>query len=251
MTTYRELIYIILDELKIQSDDSYFEEEHIMFLINQYRPLILKQRYSDIRKEIPETNFQSINITMVESPEVTGNLDGSMLYRKSNVKIPSIMNLNGGQRIITLSFSKDYWSGEITYVNKDRFKYIGHNKWLKNVIYGSIGPDEYLYIKSEDTNLNSLTKVKITTIFEDPTEVNKLDVDTNGKIKDPLDIECPFEANLIPVLIEMIVKTLLPAQFRESDKENDANDGTIDEYNKNAYAQRALQSQVRTPQNGV
>ena len=241
MATYRELIYIALDQLKIQSDDSYFEEGHIMFLINKFRPLILKQRYSDVRKEIPEANFQSIDVTMIDSPEVTGSLDGSMHYRKSNVKIPSIMNLNGGQRIITLSYSKDYWSGEITYVNKDRFKYVGHNKWLAKTIYGSIGPDEYLYIKSEDTNVNSLVKVKITSIFEDPTEVNKLDVDVNGKIKDPIDIECPFEANLIPVLIEMIVKTLLPAQFRESDKENDANDGTIDEYNKNAYAQRGLQ----------
>lgn len=240
MATYRELVYIILDELKIQSDDSYFEEEHIMFLINKYRPLILKQRYSDVRKEIPEANFQSINVTVVDSPEVTGSLDGSMFYKKSNVKIPSIMNLNGGQRIITLSYSKDYWGGEITYVNKDRFKYIGHNKWLKKTIYGTIGPDEYLYIKSEDTNINSLVKVKITSIFEDPTDVNKLDVDSNGKIKNPLDIECPLEANLIPVVTEMIIKSLLPAQLRESDTENDAQDGIMDEYNKNAYAQRAL-----------
>jgi len=224
MATYRELIYITLDQLKIQSDDSYFEEEHIMFLINKFRPLILKQRYSDVRKEIPEANFQSIDVTMIDSPEVTGTLDGSMKYKKSNVKIPSIMNLNGGQRIITLSYSKDYWSGEIAYVNKDRFKYVGHNKWLAKTIYGSIGPDEYLYVKSEDTNINSLIKVKVTSIFEDPTDVNKLDVGINGKIKDPIDIECPFEANLIPILVEMIVKTLSNSQFRETDEVNNAKD---------------------------
>lgn len=245
MATYRELVYIILDELKIQSDDSYFEEEHIMFLINKYRPLILKQRYSDIRKEIPDANYQSINITMVDSPEVTGNLDGSMHYRKSNVKIPTILNLNGGQRIITLSYKSDYWSGEITYVSKDRFKYIGYNKWIASTVYGSIGPDSYLYIKSADTNIIQLNGVKLTSIFEDPTEVNKLDVDINGKIKDPMDIECPFEANLIPVLVEMVLKSLIPALARPSDNVNNANDDITDIANtaaqKAAVSPRAVQ----------
>lgn len=243
MSTYRELVYLVLDKLKIQSDDSYFTEEHIMFLINKYRPLILKQRYADVRKEIPDSNFQSIDIAMIDSPEVTGTLDGSMHYTKSVIKIPTIINLNGGQRIITISFSKDYWSGEITYVNKDRFKYVGGNKWLKRIIYGSINPDAYLYLKSEDTNITTLTKVKLTSIFEDPTEVNKLDVDVNGKIKNPLDIECPLESNLVSVLIQMIVSDLLPSQFRESDNENDAKDSSTDEYNKNARAQQALQNQ--------
>lgn len=230
MATFRELIYIVLDKLKIQSDDSYFEEEHIMFLLNKYRPLILKQRYSDIRKEIPDANYQSINVSVSDSPEVNGSLDGSLYYKKSNVKIPTILNLNGGQRIIYLSYFKDFWSGEITYVNKDRFKYTGHNKWLLKTIYGTIGPDGYLYIKSEDSNISTLTNVKITSIFEDPTEVNKLDVDNAGKIKNPLDIECPLEGNLIPVLVDMVVETLLPSHFRGSDIENDAKDATSSDY---------------------
>ena len=31
--TYREIVYIILDNLKLASDDSYITEEHILFLI--------------------------------------------------------------------------------------------------------------------------------------------------------------------------------------------------------------------------
>lgn len=50
MATYREIVYMVLDELKINSDDKYFEEEHVMFLMDKYRAFLLKQRYSDIKK---------------------------------------------------------------------------------------------------------------------------------------------------------------------------------------------------------
>ena len=228
MSTYREIVYIILSELKIESDDSFYNEDYMLFLINKYRPLILKQRYSDIRKAIPDANFQSINIDLEDSPEVTGDLTGAMRYRKSTVKIPLIMNLFDNQRITTVSSYNDYWSSEITYVNKDRFKYTGYNKWLTKIVYASINPDEYLYLKSADTNITTLNKVKVTSIFEDPIEVNKLNKDNNGKIKDPLDIECPFEANLIPILVQMIVKEILPSQARDIDSENNASDDSPD-----------------------
>ena len=32
MNTYRDLIYIVLDKLKITSDDSIYKEEHIAYL---------------------------------------------------------------------------------------------------------------------------------------------------------------------------------------------------------------------------
>ena len=46
-----------LDQLKVASDDSYFTVEHVLFLISKIRALILKQRYSDIKKKIPESNY--------------------------------------------------------------------------------------------------------------------------------------------------------------------------------------------------
>lgn len=40
--TWRELIYMINDELKLDSDDSSFNEEHIAFLAGKYRAFLLK-----------------------------------------------------------------------------------------------------------------------------------------------------------------------------------------------------------------
>ena len=56
MSTYRELVYLVLDELKGTSDDFTYTEEHIMFLLSNYRAFLLKQKYNDIKKQIPESN---------------------------------------------------------------------------------------------------------------------------------------------------------------------------------------------------
>lgn len=65
MSTYREVIYMVSDEIKASSDDAYFTEEHIMFLLKTYRAFILKQRYADVKKQIPESNYQTICIDLI------------------------------------------------------------------------------------------------------------------------------------------------------------------------------------------
>ena len=51
MSTYREITYLILDEMRAISDDILFNEDHIIFLINKYRNLILKQNYLKNNKD--------------------------------------------------------------------------------------------------------------------------------------------------------------------------------------------------------
>ena len=58
MSTYRELIYMVMDKLKLNTDDTYFNEDHIVFLLDKYRNFLLKQdRSSD--SEISESNYQT------------------------------------------------------------------------------------------------------------------------------------------------------------------------------------------------
>lgn len=236
MATYRELVYLTLDELKIQTDDSLFEPEHIVFLINKYRPMLLKQRYGDVRKEIPDSNFQTIKMTLMDSPNPASILNASMHYMKTVYKVPAVMNMNGTPRIVTLSPPTDYWGGELTYVNKDRFKYIGYNKFLLNFVYGSLHPDGYLYLKSANNPLLfSLANVMITSIFENPIDANKYDYLAENIKTDILDIECPLEANLVPALVKMVKEELAPTQYTPTDDINNAHEDAPDEADKRAY----------------
>lgn len=43
MSTYRELVYMVHDEMKRVSDDAFYTDEHVIFLLNKFRSYILKE----------------------------------------------------------------------------------------------------------------------------------------------------------------------------------------------------------------
>lgn len=219
MSTYRELVYLCLDELKLYSDDAVFTEDHIIFLLNKYRAFILKQRYSDIKKQIPESNYQTICLDLIQVPAISGEPCEGGTYLRSKDKIPFLMKL-GNPSIYPI----DYYQGDITIVSRDRMRYIGYNKYLKNIIYASIAPDNYIYFKSYNPQYLYLEKVKMTGMFEDPQKAFEIQCEEEESSCDILDATFPIEEALIPPMVELIVKELLGAEYRPEDKKNDATD---------------------------
>ena len=212
---------MVLDELKIVSDDSHFQEEHVLFLLDKYRTFLLKQRYSDIRKEIPESNYQTICVDLKQVNAIDGTPCTGADYMKSLQEIPNMMQV-GKQKISSL----DYFQGNFAYTNNERFKYVGNNKYLKNQIYGTIAPDNHLYLKSSNPQMYYLEKVKVTGIFEDSSKAAELQCpDASGeKPCDVMDMEFPIEEALIPPMIELIVKELSGYVYQPADNENNATD---------------------------
>lgn len=223
MSTYREIVYMINDELKLSSDDAYFTEDHIIYLTSKYRAFLLKQRYSDIKKFIPESNFSTICLDLMEVPAISGEVCEGGVYLRSKNKIPYMMGIKQPR-----VYPVDYYQGEITYVSRDRMKYVGYNKYLNNIIYCSLAPDNYLYFKSSNPQYLYLEKVRITALFENVEETFGLQCDENGRICELLDAEFPLEASLIPPLIELVVKELRSSEFMPEDKENNADDDMSD-----------------------
>lgn len=221
MSTYKELTYMVLDELKLYSDDASYTEEHIMFLLDKYRAFLLKQRYSDVKKQIPESNYQTICLDLIEVPAISGEPCEGGSYLRSKKKIPFLMKI-GNPKV----YPVDYYQGEITYVSRERMRYVGYNKYLRNIIYASIGPDNYLYFKSFNPQYLYLEKARMTGIFEDPQAASELQCpnENDDTVCDVLDREFPIEDALISPMIELVVKELLGAEYRPKDESNDAND---------------------------
>ena len=110
-------------------------------------------------------------------------------------------------------------------------RYVGYNRWMKNIIYCSIAPDGYLYFKSWNPQFLYLEKVKFTAIFENAEEVSELTCDGDeGTACDLLDRTFPIEEALVPPLIELVVNELRKAEYALSDENNNANDD-LDEAN--------------------
>ena len=216
--TYKEIVYMCIDLLKISSDDSYYTKEHIIFLVNKFRALILKQRYSDIKKQIPISNYQELCLNLTEVPAIAGEPCEGAPYLRSTIKVPTTMEI-GNPRVYPI----DFYQGEITYISKDRMRYVGYNKYLSNIIYCSKAPDGYLYFKSCNPQFLHLEKVKFNAIFEDAKEASELSCD-NNIICDLMDKEFPLESSLVPVVIDFVFKEIKGTEYSPQDKDNNAED---------------------------
>lgn len=222
--TYREIIYACLDSLKVASDDSYITEEHILFFVSKIRALILKQRYSDIKKEIPQSNYQTICLNLIHVPAISGEPCEGGTYLKSGQKIPTTMPIG-----TTTIYPIDFYQGtHITYISRERMRYVGDNKWLKHIIYASKGPDSYLYFKSSNPQFLHLEEVRMTGIFEDPEKAAELECNSEDKKCELLDREFPLEEGLVSTVIELVVKYLSGVIYSPKDSSNDANDDMSD-----------------------
>lgn len=218
MSTYRQITYLILDELKGSSDDFTYTEDHIIFLMDKYRSFLLKQRYSDIKKQIPESNYQTICLSLIQAPAISGDLCEGGEYLRSVKKIPHLMEL-GSPKVTSTS----YYKGEFNYVSRDRMRYVGNNKYLKNMIYTSISPDQHLYFKSQNTQFLNLEKVSMTGIFQDASEATQLACSDEQEC-DVLDRTFPLEEALISPLTDLVIKELLGASYRPEDSNNNSSD---------------------------
>lgn len=223
MAKYKEIVSMVLDELKVTSDDSVYTEGHIIFLAGRYRSFLLKQRYStDLKKHIPESNYQTIcmNLEPVEAIEGLPCIGG--YYLRTTEKIPDILPF-GINRIYS---SGSYYNGDITLVSKDRFKYTGYNKWLKNTLYATLDPSNRIYLRSENPQFMYLESIKFTGLFENAEKASEMECESSADDGscDILDKEFPLEDALVAPMIELITKELSPSILAPEDKENNAND---------------------------
>lgn len=218
---YKDIVYMVLDEIKSTSDDAFFTEEHVLLLVNNYRNFILKQRYSDIKKPIPESNYQTICLNLIQVPAMAGVPCGGGTFLRSKEKVPFMMKI-GTPKVYPIN----YYLGEITYVSRERMRYVGYNKYLQNIIYASLGPDNYLYLQSSNPQYLYLEKIRLTGIFENIESVSDLLCDDSGDSIncDIMDKTFPIEDALVPPIIELVVKELLGAEYIPKDETNDAKD---------------------------
>lgn len=237
----REIVYMVMDELKLLSDDSSFNEDHIKFLVDKYRSNFLNQNYVK-GGVVSESNYQNINLSLV--PIIDTSIYGiEKEYKKSTDTISSIMSIsntkanivitqtieteieneNGELETIETEVKTDsYFNYKFVYVPKDRLDFVGFNKWLKNIVYWTI-KDNYVYVYSNNEDISFINEINIRAVFE-------------STLVD-LDDEYPLESGLVPLVIQSIVQELSPKIVQPEDSYNNASD---DKANINNYIARNI-----------
>jgi hypothetical protein len=221
--TYGEAVYMILDQLKLTSDDANFNENHVIFLLNKYRALAIKEEYERTKKELDETNKQLLCLNLIEVPAISGEVCEEGTYLRSVKKLPKTLNLHNNDIQVTVM---DYFNSNISYVSVERFRWVGHNKWLKNIIYATIAPDNYVYLKSDNPQFLYLEKIKLSAVFEDPEKVQDLlcDKENFDTICDILERDFPVEMALVPSILERVRRDLYQSLYNKEDENNNAKD---------------------------
>lgn len=197
--TYRELVYMCLDEIKLASDDSYITEDHILFLISKYRAFLLRQKYEKTNMPVSESNYQCIL--------VTPNKD----------IVPEVMSV-AKPRVFTITEEegKSPVTNFLTYVSPHRYHFVGENRILKPITYCTIDHNKKLQCRNKE-----LTDVNIFAVFEDIVKVSEFNLKNGADI---LDCECPIETDLVSAVQELVVKDALGIAYRPKDNMNNAND---------------------------
>ena len=209
--TYREIVYIIQDEMKILSDDSNFETDHFIFLANKYRALLFNQKYKGKKVEIPFAWYQRLNVAF------TTKITGTNVY-KSTKEIPQILDITDLWKYTFVSEG-----GMITdcmnFVNPFKFKFTGFNKWISNQKYVTIDLDSYMYVKKSAVTTSQT--LYYDTILDNPIDADRFN-ETNTL--DVLDLEFPCEESLIQPIIDLCLKEISAINGVPRDATNNASD---------------------------
>ena len=223
--TYSQVFNIINDELRLLSDDADFNLDHIEFLCSKWRAYLIqtdnlnKKIISSLGYDSPLYQQLCINLIETTPSDTSYSCDGGNVLR-STTKIPE--RLDDNLKIDLLNFFK---GTNIIYINTpERFKYQGCNKWMKNLIYASVLPDGYLYLKSSNPNFLNLQKIKITAIYQNIDDAKELLCDKTGSTCKYMDSEYPLSEYQLPALIQYVVNELSQSIYKPKDNNNNSNE---------------------------
>ena len=225
MATYRQLAYLIADFSKSIADDTIINIDHILMLMCRYRNHILNSTFAGVKKVMSESNYQTICVPLTTKSCYPKDFCGKEEVLRSAEEVPAMMVI--GSKII--SPPAGFMYGNLTYVPSKRFKYAGNNTFLKNFIYTTIGPDNYLYLKSANEDAMFMPRIIITAIFEDVEKASMRECNCDGNYTDIcelLDKRFPLDDAYMITLVQYCVRDITGAMWKPKEDANNAADDT-------------------------
>lgn len=225
----KEIIFYLLDACKVISDDSILNENHALFLIKKYRSFLIKkeqEKEKSATDTASEFEYQQICLDLEKTPAMDGEPCTGGYYLRTTKKIPKVL-----EGTMPRVYPMDFYQGiNVTFIPRDRMRYVGTNKYLQNILWVSLGPDLHLYLYSNNPQFLYLKKLRMMAIFEDFDEAADLlcDSDGNSTSCDVFDEVFPIRDYLVPTLIELCEKELLGINYRPKEKFNNDIDDLAD-----------------------
>lgn len=242
MHTYRDIVYAILDGTRTLSDDALLEVEHVIHICHKYRGLLFTQKYKGKKVEIPFAYYQRLNVYFDTS------YNGGLTY-KSIKQLPNILDITNLWQY-TFVHNDGMRTENLNFINPQKFKVVGYNKWLKGQVYITIDLDNYMYAKIpaiiSGNSINLISEYETGTLISED-GLNQLVAEDSGDLVDSyvyydtildnpidgyrfndndeldvLDFIFPCEESLIQPIIDLCVKEIASINGITRDVTNNA-----------------------------
>ncbi|WP_308245486.1 hypothetical protein [uncultured Prevotella sp.] len=91
----KEIVYMVLDLAKANtSDDSFFNEDHVLFLLKKYRSFLIKKEQEKLKTTTDiasEFEYQQICLALEKVPAIDGSPCTGGYYLRTVKKIPKLL----------------------------------------------------------------------------------------------------------------------------------------------------------------
>lgn len=219
MATLREIIYDIREVLNAYSDDSNISDEHLAFIVNNKRNLLLKQYMSDMRKEIPLEALQTICLSL----DTDANCIENRITLKSNNKVPPTLENSGRSNITNIYGKNSRFLKFTSIIDYSRLPHVSEEQYNGSILYVSIDNKSYLNIYNTQDKHILLEEIEVEAPFENPEEAYKLSCEYDENV-DFYDTQYPVESALVDIIKSEIIKDLLLKFKIPIDEINDGED---------------------------
>jgi len=231
MATKRELIFTVMEGLKIQTDDTDVSQELISSMIDSARATTIKQMYGNKDWNLPIELRQEVCLGLAPANAVDGQRCLGTILR-STKKLPKGISIKGGDGSLLRVKRYDRQATQINIVPVERLPMIGHNTFTANMVYAAIDVNRYLYLVSANKKHMFMEAVKVDGVYESPelaSDMRCIDYNTGSTsltesvvICEPWDEEYPLELAMQDIVVGQVLKQL---SVRLSLPEDNTNDG--------------------------
>ncbi len=222
MITKRQIVFSVLERLQIYSDDANITEEFVSSLIDSKRAMLIQQKLTKSIWRAPNEIKQRLCINLALTDKIEGYCGGGNIL-KSIDPLPTSIRVRGKEGPLLVS-RIDGTSININIIPLERIPYISSNRFTSHLIYCAIDTDGRLIFISNDMKHKYLKFIRVTDIFETPSEAMMYDCDIDLDNNEIEDLKYPVEAAMVPSIIDLVVKDLSRTISIPEDRDNNATD---------------------------
>lgn len=226
MATTREVIYDIRERLRKYSDDSEYDNRHILYVCNLKRAKFLRQLLDDKTRGYDSILLQAFCLGFTEVSKGLCGIEAECTVLKSTQPIPKLLEVRNRNTLVSIQPSV-VLSKQFKIIDWTQASYILDRSY-SNGIYATVDVDNYIYLISKNDEYKLIDCLYVTGIFDNPLDLE----DYSNCCNCPTPTSCfeedttyPAPSFLIDLCADEVVKLFLGTKERiEEDKDNNSDD---------------------------